>query len=160
MAIITSILCPVDLSDSGRGPLDYALFLARGTGARVEVLHVWDLPVVVSPDLIIWTESASGATLADLVKMRAEAAMRHFLAPLPEADRALLAVHLEPGSPAIAIVERAASAGHDLVVMGTHGRSGVSRLFLGSVAERVVRHAPCPVLTVHNWSDSTRSTSM
>ena len=148
MANISSILCPVDLSPSSRAALDYALFLAHGTGATIDVFHVWELPVMVRPDLIVWTEGASGATLADLVKMRAEAAMEHFLRPLDAADRARVTVHLQPGSAAAAIVDRASA--YDLVVMGTHARGGVSRLVLGSVSERVVRHASCPVLTIHS----------
>lgn len=153
MAAISSILCPVDMSESSRAALDYALFLARNSGGNVHVLHVWEIPVIVRPDLVVWTEStASGTSLADLVKMRAEAALQHFLAPLDDASRALVSVHLQPGAAAPTILRVAADGAHDLIVMGTHGRSGLSRLVLGSVSERVVRRATCPVLTLHAQS--------
>ncbi len=163
MANLSSILCPVDMSDCSRAALDYALFLAKATEARVHVLNVWEIPVIVRPDLVVWTEStASGTSLADLVKLRAQAALEHFLAPLDAASRALVTTHLAPGSAALVIVGLAAEHAHDLIVMGTHGRSGLSRWVLGSVSERVVRHAACPVLTIHaqSKSDSARSTSM
>jgi nucleotide-binding universal stress UspA family protein len=81
-----------------------------------------------------------------MAKKNASEQMRAFIATLPE--RSISHSEIISGNPAEAIVERARSEGYDLLVMGTHGRTGVQHLLVGSVAEKVVRLAPCPVLTV------------
>jgi nucleotide-binding universal stress UspA family protein len=72
------------------------------------------------------------------------------LADLSERDHAKIDLHLEVGDPAVSIVQAAHRVSADLVVMGTHGRTGARRMVLGSVAERVVRLSPCPVLVIPN----------
>jgi nucleotide-binding universal stress UspA family protein len=117
------VLVATDFSEGADAAVRTAHAYARALGARLHVLHVtW-------PEEIGVTElfAALKASLGDAVPV--DVAARH-------------------GDPAEEIVRYARSHGVDLIVVGTHGRSGVSRAVLGSVAERVARHAPCPVLTV------------
>ena len=133
---ITRILCPVDLSLASAGALKYADVLARACGARLVVLHAFDLPETL--DVPGQTHPADPDV------------ERHFheftkLSPGVEVERILHA-----GSPGEVICWAAAKRGCDLIVMGTHGRTGLMHLLLGSVTEHVVRHAQCPVLTVRH----------
>ncbi len=136
------ILCPVDFSDTSSRALEHAAALARWYGAQLTVLHV---APTFEPAQV---RGLLGET-AYVPQMSRE--------EMTERMRESLAVDtLSPGARAVAeagdtprtIVEYAASSGTDLIVMGTHGRRGFARLLLGSVAERVLRDASCPVLTV------------
>lgn len=138
---IRTILCPVDFSATSEQALHYALELARPTGARVHVLHVFDLPLYVMP------EGAMMATPRDIVAIRQS--LQRDLEKLREKYPAIASVRIEDGVPFRQIDAVAKELQADLIVLGTHGRSGFSRLLLGSVAEKVVRTAPVPVLTVH-----------
>jgi universal stress protein A len=91
---------------------------------------------------------ADGITLRDYAREVAKAELETFLAAVPAADRAKLAVKIEAGKPRDVILARAKETKVDLIVMGTLGRTGRARSLAGSVAESVVRMAPCPVLTV------------
>jgi nucleotide-binding universal stress UspA family protein len=138
------ILCPIDFSDFSRRALEYAVTLARWYGASVTALHVCP-PVVATP-----------AVLAPYAPVEAipfpsgdlEAVRNQVAAFVPPAAHAHLAIDPQAveGDPAREIIAEAASA--DLIVMGTHGRSGFERLVLGSVAETVLRKAPCTLLTI------------
>ena len=145
MIDIHRILCPIDFSDHSRRALDHAVTIARSHKSTVTVLYVFaPLPVaavglgpmgleptVLSPidrerlledtEAFAATEVAQGVTVEALVR---------------------------GGSVAAEIVDQAVDMKADLLVMGTHGRSGFERLMLGSVAEKVLRKAPCPVMTV------------
>ena len=140
------ILVPVDFSKASDRAIRYATTLANKFGARVTLLHVVEDPFVTGA----WQAEAFianvPALLNDLMmgartrlsELKTELATHAFIV-----DTAVIT-----GPPARAIVDHA-SAGHfDLIVMGTHGRTGLSHALLGSVAERVVQKAPCPVLTV------------
>jgi len=144
MATIDRILCPIDFSDCSRRALDYAVALARWYHAPVTVLFVHQPPLVTSGPLapLAPVEPVPLSPIDfDVVRRHIDAFVSHQRGP---------AVVLEPraaeGDPVREILAEAASA--DLIVMGTHGRSGVERLVLGSVAEAVVRKAPCSVLTI------------
>jgi universal stress protein A len=133
MRKIRRILVPVDFSPAAGAAFRYASNLGAAFGARLIVLHV------ISP--VYYLEPADFASLVHEARLAAEARLSK-LRPAP--SRALV----EVGIPHDLIVQVAESVGADLIVIGTHGRSGLQRLMLGSVAENVVRHAPCPVLTV------------
>lgn len=141
------ILCPVDATESARLPLTEALALTRAFGAELEVLHVYQVPAYVQPGILVWA-AVGPRPLWELAHEQAESEVERLLSPLSREDRQLVRVTVEVGDPATTIAERARSAGADLVVMGTHGRTGARRVVLGSVAERVVRLAPCPVLVI------------
>jgi len=145
---IKKILCPIDCSDSSRSALDYALFVAKHFGAEAHVVHAWHVSTHVRPDLSVWMETHGQQPIAKVIEADARAETDAFLAKLPPEARSALTAHVIEGEPSRAITEMAKRDGYDLIVMGTHGRSGLAHLALGSVAERVVRHAHCPVLTV------------
>ena len=132
------ILVPVEGVADGLGPIQHATQLARHFGAEVVLVHVDDS---ISTRAIDEAERRS-ATRRDLDALRAE---------LEREKVACRTVELRvrpPQEVAETIAASAREEGADLIVMGTHGRSGLSRLFAGSVAEEVVRHAPCATLVV------------
>lgn len=151
------ILVPVDFSPPSDRAIRYATTLANKFGARVSLLHVVDDPFVTGA----WQAEAFIANIPELLTELMMSARTH----LGELKRDLAAhgfivdTAVITGPPARAIVEHA-SAGHfDLIVMGTHGRTGLSHALLGSVAERVVQKAPCPVLTVREASPAAAKTA-
>lgn len=142
MTAITRILCPVDLSEFSRHALDSALAIARQQHATVTALYVVPPPQAVSPALGIGAYVPYVYTPGDLQQF--QKALDRFVAAV---DYPVTAVSIE----AIVVDEilrQAAELPADLIVMGTHGRSGFDRLVLGSVAERVLVKAKCPVLTI------------
>ena len=144
MATIARILCPIDFSDFSRRALDYAVTLARWYGASVTVLHVQPPAVPMAGPLApLAPVEPLPLPPGDLDPVRRQVAA--FVSPEAHA-----AIAIEPqaveGEPAREILAEAESA--DLIVMGTHGRSGFERLVLGSVTETVLRRAPCSVLTI------------
>lgn len=140
---VRHILCPVDLSDVSPSVLAYAVALGQWYGADVTAMHVFPA----------WMPPAGFGTDAAWMTQVAEAreAMAHELRTLlAQASSAgsAPALRTAEGHAATEIVRHALELGADLIVMGTHGRSGFDRLTLGSVAEKVLRKAPCPVLTL------------
>jgi nucleotide-binding universal stress UspA family protein len=139
------ILCPFDFSEVSSHALDQAVVLARQSGARLTVLHVF---LSVMPTTGLSALDAATAQVIDSQDLE-ELRDRVTTACRPALDAGtLLDIVIVGGSPVTAILEQAASAAADLVVMGTHGTSGFQHLLLGSVTEKVLRKATCPVLTV------------
>ena len=147
MPAIRNILVPVDFSPSSKLALDYASMLAEKYSAKVRIFHAWEVPAFLRPDLTVWSGELSG-TLADSVKLAAEQAMTEFVKAANVSGRKEVTTELVSGAPAATVLSALEAGTYDLVVMGTHGRTGLSHLFLGSVAEKVVRHSKQPVLTV------------
>jgi nucleotide-binding universal stress UspA family protein len=143
MIAIARILCPVDLSDFSRRALAYALSLGRWYGAPVTALHV--RPRAARP--LFWGEEAPGPALESLLEGPAADEAVHALVREVAASVPVM-VSFREGTVAAEIVKEAAETSADLIVIGTHGASGFERLMLGSVTEKVLRKAPCPVLTV------------
>ncbi|MBK7583943.1 MAG: universal stress protein [Myxococcales bacterium] len=141
------ILCPVDASECSRRALRSAVDLAGRFSGEVEVLHVYQLPAYIQPGVLVWA-AVGPRTLAEVADEQAQTDVEGLLAGFSSDERAKLRVTREIGDAAAVIVERARSQPIDLLVMGTHGRTGVRRFLMGSVAERVLRLAPCPVLVV------------
>jgi len=144
---ITRILVPTDFSDTSDAALSYARTLADSLGASLHLVHVFDDPY---GDALVAEMNASVYESMRATEMTQ--ARRRLLRRLPPADRKQFqaSTAIVTGAPAEAIVDYAADRGMDLIVMGTHGRSGFAHLLLGSVAEQVVRTAKCPVLTVRS----------
>jgi len=138
------ILVPVDFGDEARDALDYAVMLARSLAASIELLHVWKPPALGSIEL--WLASELGSA-GDLVCSRATKQLEALAVTARDAGIEVTC-RLAIGDPAHHICERAAVGHFELVVMGTHGRSGLAHTMIGSVAEQVMRQAPCPVMTV------------
>jgi nucleotide-binding universal stress UspA family protein len=139
------ICCPIDFSDASRAAMEVAADLARRTGAELVLLHAYPIPGYTFPDGSVVASPKMMQDLADQAERHLEEwrgeAVRLVGAPRVSAEKAV-------GEPAAEIVSYARSAGMDLVVVGTHGRTGLEHALMGSVAERVVRRAHCPVLTV------------
>jgi nucleotide-binding universal stress UspA family protein len=148
MVILKRILVATDFGETAEVALTYGRELARRFGARLEVLHVCDNAIARGFGVDGFRVDFSG------LQREIEAAARRQLdALIDEKDRATLsarAVLTVSSSPALAIVEYAKRSKADLILMGTRGRGGVAHLLMGSVAERVLRIAPCPVLTLHH----------
>jgi nucleotide-binding universal stress UspA family protein len=133
------ILCPIDFSDGSREAMRVASQLATGPGASVTLVHVWQMPgYPLAPmagdivqglvddaerELAVWKGLATGLGIAQVTTRFVTGAPWHEVVELARADVSI-----------------------DLIVIGTHGRTGLAHALLGSVAEKVVRHAPCPVL--------------
>ncbi len=142
---LSRILVPTDFSDTSMAALKYATALADVFGAQLHLLHVVDnaIELRAAGDLAM----APGLDIVGDARVRAGDALAQLLTR-PERERYRAVLVAEAGAPLAAIVEYAARAHIDLIVMGTHGRGPVAHLLIGSVAENVVRKAPCPVLTV------------
>ena len=140
---IERILFPTDFSPFSAQALRHALALARKFRARLKVVYV--IPHVFQAGESVY--AGVPWLMAPEVRQQAEAEMRGFLAPAREA-RIDHEIDVREGDPWREIVDAAEEMPADLVVMGTHGRGGLEHLFLGSVAEKLVRRLPCPVLTV------------
>jgi universal stress protein A len=147
---IRHILAPTDFSDHSKKALSDALELAQTFGATLSLLHV----VEPSPYLGVFTPSPIGVDLLRDLERQASAELARML---PEAQQATIEVtrSVVMGSPSLKIIETAEAEHVDLIVMATHGRTGLSHLVMGSVAERVVRTAPCPVLTIRPAAEHT-----
>jgi nucleotide-binding universal stress UspA family protein len=145
---IKKILCPVDCSEGSKAALDYALFAAKQFSAETHIVHVWHVSTHVRPDLSVWMEAHGQQPISTMVALEAKAETERFLSTLDDSVRAGIHVHVIEGEPSRAITDLADRDHFDMIVIGTHGRTGLLHMALGSVAERVVRHAHCPVLTV------------
>jgi nucleotide-binding universal stress UspA family protein len=139
---IDRILCPVDFSDASEHAIEHAVAIARWSGAAVSALHVCHPMFVSVPSFI-----AAGASSPDADMIRLRAATAAFV-DVAGTSGLNVDIHVEAGDPARQILERAQMLGASLIVMGTHGATGFARLILGSVTEKVLRKASCPVLTV------------
>jgi universal stress protein A len=136
------VLVPVDFEESSREALDVAIDLALAFEARLTVFHAWEIPTYAYTSMSyvpvdFWTPLEAAAT-QDLATTLALVRTR-----VPGAGSILA-----KGAPATEILGAVAQSKADLVVMGTHGRQGLGHALLGSVAEKVVRASPVPVLTI------------
>ena len=149
MVTIKRILVATDFGEASMTALRYGRALATSFGATLDVLHVTDTPHRMSAAGV---ESYFG--LSPEVQTEIERVAREQTeALLTVNDRRVLdarAVTITSETTAVAVVEYARANDMDLIIVGTHGRRALARLVMGSVAERVVRTAPCPVLTVHS----------
>jgi nucleotide-binding universal stress UspA family protein len=145
MPEIKRILCPVDFSETSEHALRYAIDLASRLGADVRLLHTYQLPTYALPDgaLLARPDFVNNLT-TELQKQLDELVHRY------AGHGVALEAKLTEGLAFQEIDRVAQEDGADLIVMGTHGRTGMKHLLLGSVAERVVRTAKAPVLTVRH----------
>ena len=141
MAPFRHILVPVDFGDPSERAVDLALTMASRFDAKVTLLHVSWMPAyyyaTYAEGLAFPIEEMEVAAKKMLDDVLAKAKLRH-----AQTDSKMVA-----GDPWEQIIETAKASSADLIIMGTHGRRGVAHMFLGSVAEKVVRHSPIPVLT-------------
>jgi nucleotide-binding universal stress UspA family protein len=147
MIEIKRILAPTDFSAHAEGALRYACALADRLGADLHVLHVLSEIVPTGPDPLLMPVMPPQFYQDD--EERAAKTLETAIDPSWGQPRGL-ARAVRWGTPAEAIVDYAAEQKADLIVIATHGRTGLSHVLLGSVAERIVREAPCPVLTIRD----------
>ena len=136
------ILVPTDLSEGAEQALDYACELARSLGAQIHLLNVISIPALGVPELGV----ALTASMIDQMVVDNQSALDRLAETRCTATLGNALVRT--GDARDVINQTAKELGIDLIVMGTHGRRGISRALLGSVAETVVRTSPVPVLTV------------
>ena len=141
---VKRILVPTDFSDPSAEALATAMALAKGAGSVVDLVHVAvEASFALPPPIDVATVPIDMAKVMERVTDGLRAEEKRVQDAGLRCDTAMLV-----GRPDAEIVARATATGAELIVMGTHGRSGLAHALLGSVAERVVQHAPCPVLIV------------
>jgi len=147
MKTITHILVPTDFEPPSAEALEMAASVAQAYGAQLTLLHVWEIPVYPYIDFMVNAEAITRVE---------DAAVKHLAEALEELQKTFPGARskLKTGQPGPAILDAIAELKADLVVIGTHGRHGLNRAVLGSVAEKLVRQSPVPVLTVHAAASS------
>jgi nucleotide-binding universal stress UspA family protein len=146
MIHIQKILLAVDFSEQSKQAVDLGCDLAKRYDAAITLMHVFQIPgyvfpdgfVVITPAMFPELMNKLDATLAELKKDVEAKGLKQ------------VSTYLVEGAPFAEIVRFARDSKFDLIVMGTHGRTGIKHALIGSVAEKVVRKAPCPVLTVRS----------
>ncbi len=146
MIEIKRILLPTDFSSYSATATKYACELATRFGAELHLLHALEIHLAAAPGF------AMGLALPQYVqesRAEAEKSLAGVLDPQWASSRKVVQAVVE-GSPKVQIIRYARTQEVDLIVLATHGRSGLAHVIIGSVAEAVVRTAPCPVLTVRS----------
>jgi nucleotide-binding universal stress UspA family protein len=147
MIALKTVLVPTDFSETSDVALRYGKALANAFDASLHVLHV-----VQEPFAQPWAVEAYGFSLAALQEEWVKEAAARIEKALTAEERAKYRAETKTalGHPVVEILKYAATNPIDLIVIGTHGRGPLGHMVMGSVAERIVRKAPCPVLTVHH----------
>ncbi|KAB2881281.1 universal stress protein [bacterium] len=152
MVTIKNIVVPTDFSEAASHALDYALSLAKTFQAKIYLMHVFEPIVYYSdapmgmPDLIELEQNVRGVAEQSLQSILDKQIKEH------ETEFGAIPVEtiLAQGKPFIEIIQTAKEKNADLIVLSTHGRSALEHILLGSVTEKVVRKAHCPVLTIRS----------
>jgi nucleotide-binding universal stress UspA family protein len=147
MSGLQKILCATDFSESSADALRHALALAALSGGQVSLVHVCEVPYYIRPDVMVWMEGGA-RPMAEVAREQSEAQLAALVASLDDEARARITARVVMGDPSDEIPALARQEAFDLIVTGTHGRSGIEHFVVGSVAEKIVRRAPCPVYVV------------
>lgn len=150
---VNHILVPIDYSDSGHAALAYAVSLAKEYDAEMHLVHVFEQPFAYVDAGFSGTPIPADVQPVDLKQEEAK------LERVTPAEGVRFRRQFIIGNPADELVRYAKESDIDLVVMGTHGRTGLGRLLMGSVAEGVVRRSPCPVLTIKQPTEKLQETA-
>lgn len=146
MILLRNILVPTDFTNASKTALIYAMEFARKFGAKIHLLHiVQDVAIFLPETAMVAPSLATNA--AEPMLLAANKSMVDFLATVDVRDVSVEKSCLE-GNPLDEILDHAREKQIDLIILGTHGHTGLAHFFLGSLAEAVVRQAPCPVLSV------------
>jgi nucleotide-binding universal stress UspA family protein len=145
MISLKKILVPTDFSECSAAAVKYGYALADAFGASLHLLNV-----IQDPYAMPWAAEGCSSSMGELLADWEREAKRRLLETVPLAAMSTPVVHTRVGAPHSEIVRYASEQSIDLIVLGTHGRGRFGHMLLGSVAERIVRTAPCPVLTVRH----------
>jgi nucleotide-binding universal stress UspA family protein len=144
MDLPKTLLVPTDFGEASERALAYAVALAKRLGADVVVLHAFEIPIVGFPDgAMVATAELTSRILEGAQSGLDRALARH------KGDEVPMRAFVRQGDPWRSVLEAATEFSAEMIVMGTHGRRGLPRALIGSVAEKIVRTATVPVLTVH-----------
>ncbi|MGA1861766.1 universal stress protein [Deferribacter thermophilus] len=145
MVKINKILCPVDFSETSKYALSYAIDFAKVFNAELELFHViFDETQIVAFYLPQVTFQNFDKELEEAAKKEMEKLIEEF----DELNNVKYNIKYAKGTPFLEIINEAKEGGFDMIVIGTHGRTGLEHVLFGSTAEKVVRKAPCPVFSV------------
>ena len=147
---IQRIMIPVDYSENSKAALNYGADLAVSFGASLDIIHVWDRPTYLTDAVMVSRPGEAHKPIGELIRENAQHDMNEFLAQVNLPSGVPVSSRLLAGEPASALLAEMKKGEHDLVVLSTHGRTGFAHLLLGSIAEKLVRLSPIPVLTVPN----------
>ena len=145
MPLVHKILVPVDFSSGSKQSVEYAAALSVELRSTITLLHVYQLPDLMSA-IVPGADNAADVERERTLAQSGLESLRTDTQKKTDTEMAVLVAH---GSPADEILSLSRAGQFDMIVMGTHGRTGLQRLVMGSVAETVVRRAHCPVLTIH-----------
>jgi nucleotide-binding universal stress UspA family protein len=145
---IRHILVPIDYSQNSQAALSYAAELAVTFGASLDIVHVWDRPTYVTDAVMVQRPGEAHKPIGELIRENAQKDMNEFLGGITLPSGVPTTSRLLSGDPAASLIGELKKGEHDLVVLSTHGRTGFAHLLLGSIAEKLVRLSPVPVLTV------------
>lgn len=146
-AIIQRILVPCDFSNATQEVTRFAIDIAKRYQAKLTLLHIYEMPIypippdsvlMVAPDVLAQQMSEMVTLLENLKKDIESQGVKDVVTKISQ------------GAPAVEILKECDEERYDLIVMGTHGRTGLKHVLIGSVAEKIVRKAPCPVLTIRS----------
>ncbi len=144
MSLPKTILVPTDFGDASEAAIEYAIDLAKSLGSEVVMMHAFEIPAVGFPDGALVATAEMTNRVLEGAQVGLERQVSNY-----EARGVPLRSVIKQGDPWRTVIATAEEVGADLIIMGTHGRKGLPRALLGSVAEKVVRTAPIPVLTIH-----------
>lgn len=145
MIRVSKILAAVDFSSESKVAVEYAVTLAKALQSTVTLFHVYEMPELMNSIV----PGADNAVDAATDRAFAQSWLEELRTETQKHSAVEMSVVVEHGSPAQGIVSASRDGGFDMIVMGTHGRTGLRHVVMGSVAEAVVRRALCPVLTIH-----------
>ncbi len=158
------VLAPVDLSSCSRTALQWAERFARTAGAQLNALYVIRPSAVTVPNITVQQIEMPQRTLQEVIRSEALSEFDGFIEAALGHGGEFVGRRLVWGEPVQRIPQYAIERKYDLIVMGTHGRTGIRHLFRGSVAERVIRKAPCPVViigrAVHEFTKRANSAAL
>ncbi len=143
-----TILVATDFSEAAEEALDYACELAGKVDAKIVLVNAIGVPALGVPELGV----ALTSSVIDSIVKENQAGLDKLVAARPKAS---ITTELRTGDARDTIIQTASEVGAELIIMGTHGRRGLSRALLGSVAEAVLRHAHCPVLIIRRHEKKT-----
>jgi nucleotide-binding universal stress UspA family protein len=145
MITALKILAPVDFSSGSKVSLRYAAALAKSLQSTMTLFHVYQMPDLMNSIV----PGADNTADAEEDRRLAKKWLESLRAEIQKERDVEMTVVVDHGSPAGEIISFSRNGGFDMIVMGTHGRTGLRHLLMGSVAEGVVRRASCPVMTIH-----------